>query len=118
MNNEQRASIAQSGTMKPAYPPSLIRRSAGRLQRILRNITIEPAIFLITFSTTMDDVSVDQMTIYKSCRIDFGYNDTVCTNIVTDFPDENKLVQEKVNDFKVWRSLVASVFPIFFSFAS
>ncbi len=27
--------------------------------------------------------SVNQMQIYKSCHIDFGFNDTVCDNLVT-----------------------------------
>ena len=40
--------------------------------------------------------SVKQMQIYKSCHIDFGLNDTVCENLVSQFEDENDLVQEEV----------------------
>ena len=36
------------------------------------------------------------MTIYKSCRADFHYNDTVCENLVTDFKEENDIVQNEV----------------------
>ena len=45
----------------------------------------------------MDDVSLDQMTIYKACKVDFPeYNETVCENLVSDYKDENELVQEEV----------------------
>jgi hypothetical protein len=63
---------------------------------IIRNITIEPAMFLISFSNSLDDVSVKQMQIYKSCHVDFNFNDTVCDNLVKGFPDENDLVQNEV----------------------
>ena len=36
------------------------------------------------------------MQIYKSCHIDFGFNDTVCENLVSQFKDENDLVQDEV----------------------
>ena len=47
------------------YPSGLLARSAARLKRILTNITIEPAMFIIAFTTSIDDVSVSQMQIYK-----------------------------------------------------
>ena len=40
---------------------------------------------------------VIQMIIYKSCRVDFGYNDTVCENLIDDFPDENTEIQNEVS---------------------
>ena len=36
------------------------------------------------------------MQIYKSCHNDFGYNDTVCDNLLKNFTDENDQVQEEV----------------------
>ena len=66
--------------------------------KVLKNITIEPASFLISFSTQMDDVSLSQMTIYKTCREQ--YNETVCddSNLVTNFTDVNQEVQEEVSE--------------------
>lgn len=72
-------------------------RTAARLKLIFTNITIEPAMFLIAFSSSLDDVSVKQMLIEKTCRYDFLFNDTVCDNLLTEeYEDENKAVQDEV----------------------
>ena len=82
---------------KPAFHPTLIKRTTARLKKILSNITIEPAVFLISFSTNMDDVSLSQMTLYKSCENDFPeYNHTTCLNLVQNF-EANRVVQQEVN---------------------
>jgi hypothetical protein len=82
--------------LRPTFPPGLIRRTTKRLTNILKNVTIEPAMFLIAFSTSMDDLSLSQMIIHKSCKVDFGLNDTICDNLETDYKDENLMVQEEV----------------------
>lgn len=84
------------GLDKPAFPPGLVKRTTERIVRVFKSITIEPAMFLIAFSSNMDDVANSQMIIYKSCKLDFHYNETVCENLVTDYKEENKQVQEEV----------------------
>ncbi len=75
----------------------MVSRTAARLKLILTNITIEPAMFLITFSSSLDDVSVKQMLIEKSCRTDFQFNDTICDNLLLDeYKEENDAVQNEV----------------------
>ncbi len=37
------------------------------------------------------------MQIYKCCTNDFDFNETVCLNLVDQFPEENKLVQAEVS---------------------
>ena len=81
---------------QPAYPPGLIKRTSSRLGRILKTITIEPAVFLISFSTNMDDVTLSQMTLYKSCSNDFPqYDNETCLNLVND-TEANSAVQKEV----------------------
>ena len=80
---------------KPAYPPGLIKRTSSRLGKILKNVTIEPAVFLISFSTNMDDVTLSQMTLYKSCINDFQFDNGTCSNLVNDF-EANSAVQKEV----------------------
>ena len=89
--------IVPSATSKPAFPPTLINRQANRMKNIFQNITIEPASFLISFSTQMDDVSLSQMTIYKTCRE--NYNETVCddSNLVNNFTDQLNEVQDEAS---------------------
>ena len=40
-----------------------------------------------------------QGTIEKTCKNDFGFNDTVCDNLVNIFEDENTLIQNEVNKY-------------------
>ena len=72
-------------------------KSQNIFTKIVSNITIEPALFLTTFAKSLSSVSFDQMLIEKTCKVDFGFNDTVCDNLVDIYEDENTLVQNEVN---------------------
>ena len=85
------------------------------LMKVLSNITIEPSLFLINFGDVLDDISFTQMVLFKSCTVDFGFNETVCNDLV-DYEDANKIVQDEAASFSVYQTLVATIFPIFFSF--
>ena len=74
-------------------------KSQNIITKILSNITIEPALFLTTFAKSLSSVSFDQMLIEKTCKVDFGFNDTVCDNLVNIFEDENTLIQNEVNKY-------------------
>ena len=69
------------------------------ISKILSNITIEPALFLTSFARGISGVSYEQMLIEKTCKNDFGFNDTVCDNLVNIFEDENTLIQNEVNKY-------------------
>ena len=69
------------------------------ISKILSNITIEPALFLTSFAKCISGVSYEQMLIEKTCKNDFGFNDTVCDNLVNIFEDENTLIQNEVNKY-------------------
>jgi hypothetical protein len=50
-----------SATVKKAYPASTVFHIAGYFQRIILNLTVEPAMFLLSFSSNMDNISIDQV---------------------------------------------------------
>ena len=54
------------------------------------------------FFSGLDDISVSQMQIYKCCTNDFDFNETVCLNLVDQFPEQNKLVQAEVGFLSSW----------------
>ena len=88
--------IIASKVTRPAYPPALIQRQTSRLMKVAANITIEPALFLISFSSSMDDVSLANMVLYKTCKE--NNNDTVCLDLLNDnYTDINEDVQETVS---------------------
>ena len=60
-----------------------LRRAFQFLVRVVTNVTIEPGLFLISLAVNVEDIVLTQMLLYKSCRIDFGFNQTVCENLVT-----------------------------------
>ena len=67
-----------------------------------KNITIEPVIFFMTIVEYIDLVTIDQLVIDKSCRLDFNYTADVCDNLVeTAYEDENTEVQNEVAQYKV-----------------
>jgi len=82
-----------------------------------KNITIEPVIFFMTIVEYIDLVTIDQLVIDKSCRLDFNYTAEVCDNLVeTAYEDENTEVQNEVAQYKVYESLAVRLFPIVMSF--
>ena len=84
--------------------------------KLLKSITIEPAVFLVSLSTTIENIANSQLIIDKTCEVDFDYNETVCDNLVTDFKHENEEIEEQTAQFSVYKTLISSIFPIFFAF--
>ena len=84
--------------------------------KLAKSITIEPAVFLVSLSTTIENIANSQLVIDKTCEVDFNYNETVCDNLVTDFKHENEEIEEQTAQFSVYKTLISSIFPIFFAF--
>ena len=101
----------------PPISNGLVQRTSIILARILKGITIEPAVFILAFASSIDNIAVSQMVAIKSCKFDFGWNDTVCDNLESDeFHEENVQVSEELAQFKVYETLITHIFPVFFSF--
>ena len=81
---------------KEIYRPPVL----SYIMKILTNITIEPAMFMLAFADGLDDVSLSQMIIEKTCRVDFDFNQTVCDNLVNNYTKENDMVQDEVRIFE------------------
>ena len=47
----------------------------------------------------MTDAIIPNLIIYKSCRTDFGWNETVCDdyNLINNYPEQNDIVNDEVN---------------------
>ena len=75
-----------------------VKYGGNKFIAVLKNITIEPAMFLLMLSGGLDDPLIPQFIITKICSYDFGYNETVCDdkNLVTVYPEENDEIQKEV----------------------
>ena len=64
----------------------------------IRNITIEPGVFLIIFANSLVEPLFPQFVITKICSYDFGFNETVCDdeNLVTEYQEVNDEIQKVV----------------------
>ena len=67
---------------------------------IYKNITIEPAMFVLGLAGGVVGPFFAQFEITKICKFDFGYNETVCNdeNLVKYFKEENDEIQKEVNN--------------------
>ena len=65
---------------------------------IYKNITIEPAMFVLGLAGGVVGPFFAQFEITKICKFDFGYNETVCNdeNLVKYFKEENDEIQKEV----------------------
>ena len=47
----------------------------------IKSITIEPCYFMFAFSSGLWVISAYEMYIEKVCKVNLGFNDTICDNI-------------------------------------
>ena len=85
----------QSKDENKSLPTSSMK---SKISNFVKNITIEPAMFIMVLSMTMSETLFQQFVMTKICLVDLGYNDTVCDdeNLVTEFPEANEEVQIEV----------------------
>ena len=73
------------------------QRIRSTIKNVIRNITVEPALFVMFLGFGLDHSTLDQMQIDKCCRDDFDFNETVCENITDDqYKDQYSLVSDEV----------------------
>ena len=84
--------------MKMTDDKSQKRSGIAKLASFWNNVTVEPVVFLSFLTSSMNAVPVQELKILKSCKLDFNFNDTVCSNLLDEaFADENDLVQDEVS---------------------
>ena len=84
--------------MKMTDDKSQKRSGIAKLASFWNNVTVEPVVFLSFLTSSMNAVPVQELKILKSCKLDFNFNDTVCSNLLDEaFAVENDLVQDEVS---------------------
>ena len=85
----------------------------------IRNITIEPGVFLIIFANSLVEPLFPQFVITKICSYDFGFNETVCDdeNLVTEYQEVNDEIQKVVCFLEKLFMLIILLYDIFHLFS-
>ena len=85
----------------------------------IRNITIEPGVFLIIFANSLVEPLFPQFVITKICSYDFGFNETVCDdeNLVTEYQEVNDEIQKVVCFLEKLFMLIVFLYDIFHLFS-
>jgi len=75
-----------------------------------RSITVEPALFLLTFAITLCGPVLQNFVVLKTCRVTLGYNETICSNLSYLKPIEDQIQPYSVQLF-MFKSLIEAVVP-------
>ena len=94
------------------------KKKKNLFQRIISNITIEPAFFVITFASGLDGIATDQMILWKSCMNDFNFTESICENLDNEtlYEAERGLVADELTNFNFIKTWVTSIVPFFMAF--
>ncbi|KAF5307137.1 hypothetical protein FQR65_LT00653 [Abscondita terminalis] len=81
-------------------------------------ITIEPLICVLVAAKVMCAPALTNLHFEKACKVNAGFNDTVCEAIVSgtylqmNFKEENNVVQSYLTGMRSWEVPVSSVVPV------
>ena len=91
----------------------------NKFSDFIRNITIEPGVFLIIFANSLVEPLFPQFVITKICSYDFGFNETVCDdeNLVTEYQEVNDEIQKVVCFLEKLFMLIVFLYDIFHLFS-
>lgn len=88
-----------------------------RLQYIKQLVTIEPLICCVVIAKMICVPAMVNLHFEKACKVNAGFNDTICDAIVSgtylelNFKEENNVVQSYLTQMKSWEVPVSSVVP-------
>ena len=63
-----------SEVRSPPLPPGLIKRTSNRLVKIIQNVTIEPALFIMAFCSSMESIASK---LYFSFNLNYSISNEV-----------------------------------------
>uniref|UniRef100_A0A336MAY0 CSON012416 protein n=1 Tax=Culicoides sonorensis TaxID=179676 RepID=A0A336MAY0_CULSO len=87
------------------------RNDRVTLMQIIRQISVEPTMFLYMMAFMLTTVVEQVFFVYKACTVDHGYNETVCRNI-EQYVNVKTEVQKTVSLFHQWDSIAGHIIPI------
>ncbi|XP_021945632.1 uncharacterized protein LOC110843883 isoform X2 [Folsomia candida] len=94
----------------------------GKVWHYLKSIRMEPGFLIYMTASVMGNIIASDLQIDRACRINIGYNDTVCNGVMSSnqtikrrYKSEEEDVQKVISEIGIWSEVVENLFPIVFS---
>ncbi|KAG5890946.1 hypothetical protein JTB14_019883 [Gonioctena quinquepunctata] len=88
-----------------------------KFAQYLNYITVEPTMVLYMMAFMTTSVVEQSFYVYKACRVNHGYNETICDNINDKkFENITKDVQLTTATFHIWNNIAGHTAPIVLAF--
>ncbi|XP_043796779.1 thymic stromal cotransporter homolog isoform X1 [Apis laboriosa] len=81
----------------------------------IKNVSVEPTMWLFMMAFMITSVVEQAFFVYKSCRVDHGYSEKICSNL-NDNETIKTAVQLTVSNFHQWNNIAGHVVPIILAF--
>ena len=81
-NSEKNPNVAFSVSAKPLDAASLKTEKESLIKSALKNVTIEPVMFLHMLGFTMTNIIVQNMYLDRICRVELEYSDDTCEELL------------------------------------
>ncbi|XP_031772697.1 uncharacterized protein LOC100863410 isoform X5 [Apis florea] len=81
----------------------------------IKDVSVEPTMWLFMMAFMITSVVEQAFFVYKSCRVDHGYSEKICSNL-NDNETIKTAVQLTVSNFHQWNNITGHVVPIILAF--
>lgn len=81
----------------------------------IKDVSVEPTMWLFMMAFMITSVVEQAFFVYKSCRVDHGYSEKICSNL-NDNETIKTAVQLTVSNFHQWNNIAGHVVPIILAF--
>ncbi|XP_069938913.1 probable peptidoglycan muropeptide transporter SLC46 isoform X1 [Cherax quadricarinatus] len=107
----------EGGRSSPRHPsthkPSPLRSFTTFVKQVMKNVTLEPMLFLKMMAEGNYKVVADTLEIDRVCRVNLNFTKEECINMDSDnYSDVQIAVQKYENTFNYYQSLMDSLIPL------
>ncbi|CAG9854608.1 unnamed protein product [Phyllotreta striolata] len=86
------------------------------IKKIRETLTVEPLVGVYQFAISLSKPALDNLELEKTCRVNLGYNDTICNAILAGdhrrYSDENNNIQVTISKLHSWQQPIQSFMPL------
>lgn len=79
----------------------------NHMKTFFKNITVEPALFMVLLGIGMENVFITNLWVDKICYFQFNYSSAICSHIQSgNYPEEQNNVQRMTNRYNIYTHIL------------